>query len=105
MSVELALLLALVAWTLAPTILSCTGNLLMLLALVAWAIPTAPHTSTATLVGTALVGALMRYTGTTWRGRRESAGRYNRIRRLRLRPTTEPRTVLGGGGREPSVLD
>ena len=105
MSVELALLLALVAWTLAPTILSCTGNLLMLLALIVWAIPTAPHTRTATLVGTALVGALMRYTGTTWRGRRESAGCYHRIRRLRLRPPTEPRTVFGDDWREPSMLD
>jgi hypothetical protein len=75
MSLELALLLALVAWTLGPTILGCTGNLLMLLALIVWAIPTAPHTRTATLIGTALVGALMRCTGTTWRGRRESASR------------------------------
>jgi hypothetical protein len=79
MSVKLALLLALVAWTLGPTILRCTGNVLMLLALIVWATPTAPHTSTATVVGAALAGALIRYTGTTWRAWRESAGRYQRI--------------------------
>jgi hypothetical protein len=105
MSVELALLLALVAWTLGPTILCCTGNLLMLLALIVSTIPTAPHTSTATVLGTALVGALMRYTGTTWRAWRGSPSRCQRIRQLLLRPPTQQRTVLGDDWRRPSVPD
>jgi hypothetical protein len=81
MSVELALLLAIVAWILGPTILRFTGNLLALLALLAWAIRTAPHASPATAIATAVVGALMRYTGTSWRARRESGSQYHRVRR------------------------
>ena len=105
MSLGLIILLSLVAWRLGPVMLRCAGTVLLLLVLLAWAIPTAPHTSTGTLASTALLGALMRYTGTTWRARRESPGRYQRIRLRRLRHATEPRAVLGDDWREPSALD
>jgi hypothetical protein len=93
MSVELALLVTLIAWTLGPTILRCTGNLLMLLALIVWAIPIAPHTSTATGVGTALVGAVMRYTGTTWRAWRTVHGPYRLVGCRRVWLATRQRTA------------
>jgi hypothetical protein len=95
MSVELALLLAMLAWILGPTILRFTGNLLTLLALLVWAIPTAPHTSPKTVAGTAVVGALMRFTGSSWRARRESGPQYRRVRCRRLWRAIPRRTPHG----------
>jgi hypothetical protein len=53
----------------------------------------------------ALVGALTRYSGTTWRAWRESRGGYQRIGRLRPRAPREQSAMLGDDWREPSALD
>lgn len=105
MNVGLIILLSFVAWRLGPAMLRYAGAVLLLLVLLAWAIPTAPHTGTGTLASLALVGALMRYTGTMWQAWRESPGRYQRGHRLRPRHPAKQRTMLGDDWRETSAPD
>jgi hypothetical protein len=101
MTPGLILLLSLVGWILGPMIVRLTGTLLLLLALLVWAIPAAPHTSTGTLAGIAIIGTLMRYAGTTWRASRGTPRRYPPSRRRQPGHATERRRVIGDDWREP----
>ena len=67
------MLLVVVAWALGPLILRCAGGLLTICALVLWAMPMGTHTSAVALVFTAVSGAAMWHTGTTWQARRDAA--------------------------------
>jgi hypothetical protein len=86
MSVKLIVLLTLAAWALGPVILRLVGGLLLTAALLMWAMPLGTHTSTATLLVTAVTGAAIRHTGSTWRTRRDTG----RLRLPRVAPRRGP---------------
>jgi hypothetical protein len=90
MSVGLIMLLVLVAWALGPLILRCAGGFMTTAALVLWAIPMGTHTSATALIFTAVSGAAMWHTGTTWHARRHAA-------RLASRSAVPGRELIGRG--------
>jgi hypothetical protein len=72
MSAGLTILLVVIAWALGPLILRYAGGLMTTTALVLWAIPMGTRTSATALIVTAVSGAAMWHTGTTWHARRHA---------------------------------
>lgn len=84
------MLLVLVTWAVGPLILRTTGGLMVIGALLLWAIPMGTHTSATALIFTAVSGAAMWHTGTTWHARLHAA-------RLASRSAVPGRELIGRG--------